>query len=146
VYLSGDEIVRIARTLDTPPWTFTTALPALPGDDAFALDDTADRYRAALTKLPAGRAGESCIFLLRLSEGTARCGLGESRPAPCRAYPAEGCTCSARSTENAVPETGRDEYARIVRTWNAYVNGAGIKRFSFTDFCRFLLDQYAAIA
>jgi Fe-S-cluster containining protein len=165
VYLTGDEIVRVARTLDAPPWSFTMAVPAVPAVDAFALDHTAQRYRAALTKLPADDAGERCIFLLRLSEGTARCGLGESRPAPCRTFPvelhegalrvsAEGCTCRAWSLDDVDPEAerasllaesrARDEYAGFVRNWNAYVAAAGTERFAYPDFCRFLLDQYAA--
>jgi len=145
VYLTGDEIVRIARTLDAPPWTFTTAVPVPAADDAFALDTTEVRYRAALTKLPARIAAEHCIFLLRLSEGTPRCGLGESRPTPCHALPTGGCTCREWPANAAVPETqSRDEYAGFVRTWNAYVDGAGIESFVFEDFCRFLLDRYAA--
>jgi hypothetical protein len=145
VYPTGDEIVRIARTLDAPPWTFTMAVPARAADDAFALDTSELRYRAALTKLPAHIAGEHCIFLLRLSEGTPRCGLGEGRPAPCHTLPAAGCTCRDRPANDAgVDESrSREEYAGVVRTWNAYVEGAGIERFAFEDFCRFLLDRYA---
>lgn len=146
MYLTGGEIVRIARTLDAPPWTFTMAVPGQAGDDAFALDTTELRYRAALTKLPARIAGEHCIFLLRLSDGTARCGLGEGRPAPCHTLPAGGCTSRELPAHDAFIEESRsrDEYAAFVRTWNAYVDGAGIERFVFADFCRFLLDRYAA--
>jgi Fe-S-cluster containining protein len=166
VYLAGDEIVRVARTLDAPPWTFTMAVPSEPADDAFALDHTDLRYRAALTKLPPDAAGERCIFLLRLSEGTARCGLGESRPMPCRTFPvemhedtlrisAEGCTCRTWSLNDVDPEAdralllaesrSRTGYAGFVRSWNAYVGAAGTELFTYQDFCRFLLDQYAAV-
>lgn len=166
VYLTGDEIVRVARTLDAPPWAFTIAVPSTaPADDAFALDGSALRYRAALTKLPDGGARERCIFLLRLEDGTARCGLGESRPAPCRSFPAElhegalrvsaaGCTCHDWSLEDIDAENdrallqaearARSEYGRLVANWNAYVEAtAGGERFAYADFCRFLLDQYA---
>jgi hypothetical protein len=164
VYLTGDEIVRIARTLDAPPWTFTMAVPAEAAGDAFALDHSALRYRAALTKLPPDAAGERCIFLLRLSEGTARCGLGASRPMPCLTFPvelhedtlrisADGCTCRTWSLADVDAESdralllaesrSRDEYAGFVRNWNAYVDAAGTESFTYPDFCRFLLDQYA---
>lgn len=167
VYLTGDEIVRVARTLDAPPWTFTIAVPAAGvAGDAFALDRSALRYRAALTKLPDGAERERCIFLLRLADGTARCGLGGSRPAPCRSFPvelhegalrvsAEGCTCRSWSLEDIDPESdralllaesnARAEYAGLVANWNAHVAAtAGAESFSYPDFCRFLLAQYAA--
>jgi Fe-S-cluster containining protein len=150
VYPTGDEIVRIARTLDAPPWTFTTAVPAEPAGDAFALDRTALRYRAALSKLPADAAGERCIFLVRLSEGTARCGLGESRPRPCHTLPTTGCTCGAWSPGDvdsaslAAESRSRSEYASFVTAWNAYVGAAGAELFAYPDFCRFLLERYAA--
>jgi Fe-S-cluster containining protein len=166
VYLTGDEIVRVARTLDTPPWTFTIAVPtADAADDAFALDHSTLRYRAALTKLPDGAERERCIFLLRLSDGTARCGLGESRPAPCRSFPSElhegelrvsaaGCTCRDWSLDDIDVESdralllaeshARAEYAGLVRNWNAHVAAATVSEpFAYQDFCRFLLDQYA---
>jgi len=167
VYLTGDEIVRVARTLDAPPWTFTIAVPtADERDDAFALDRSARRYRAALTKLPEEGAPERCIFLLRLSDGTARCGLGEARPAPCRSFPvelhegalrvsADGCTCHRWSLDDVDPEAdralllaesgARTVYARLVANWNAHVAGAAgpEETYDYADFCRFLLDQYA---
>jgi len=163
VYLTGDEIVRVARTLDAPPWAFTIAVPSEASPDAFALDHSALRYRAALTKLPDGTDRERCIFLLRLSDGTARCGLGDSRPTPCRTFPvelhdgavrvsAEGCTCRTWSLEDIDAEAdrallqddacARDVYAGFVGNWNAYVAATEIESFSYPDFCRFLLDQY----
>ncbi|MGA2393728.1 MAG: hypothetical protein ABSH03_10305 [Candidatus Lustribacter sp.] len=168
MYLTGGEIVRVARMLDTPPWTFTIAVPAAdPADDAFALDRSTLRYRAALTKLPDGDARERCIFLLRLADGTARCGLGESRPAPCRSFPTElhdgalrvsaaGCTCRTWSLDDIDPEgdrallldeaRARADYAGLVRNWNAHVTAAaGSERFAYADFCRFLLDQYSRV-
>lgn len=165
MYVTGDEIVRVARTLDAPPWAFTIAVPTTEAaEDAFALDRSTLRYRAALTKLPYGER-ERCIFLLRLAEGTARCGLGESRPAPCRSFPAElhqgalrvsaaGCTCHDWSLDDIDLENDRElllaesaaraEYARLVGNWNAHVAAAaGTEPFAYADFCRFLLDQYA---
>jgi Fe-S-cluster containining protein len=141
------------------------AVPADSADDAFALDHSALRYRAALTKLPDVAERERCIFLLRLADGPARCGLGESRPIPCRTFPVElhegdlrvsaaGCTCRTWSLDDIDPEgdrallqtesRARVEYAGFVRNWNAYVDAAGTEQFSYPDFCRFLLDQYAA--
>lgn len=168
MYLTGDEIARVARTLDAPPWTFTIAVPSPdPADDAFVLDRSAQRYRAALTKLPDGAERERCIFLLRLSDGTARCGLGEARPTPCRSFPVElhdgglrvsaaGCTCRTWSLDDVdakaerallvADSQARTAYAGVVHDWNAYVAAtAGDDRFTYPDFCRFLLDRYAAL-
>lgn len=165
VYLTGDEIVRIARMLGASPWAFTIAVPSESAPDAFALDRSPQRYRAALTKLPDDAERERCIFLLRLSDGTARCGLGESRPTPCRTFPvelhegslrvfADGCTCRSWSLEDVDAEAerallqddarARDVYAGLVRNWNAYVEATEIEGLSYPDYCRFLLDQYVS--
>jgi Fe-S-cluster containining protein len=77
VEIDVGDAARIARLLDVPLHTFAT-----------------QRERITLAKRPDGAGGgERCIFLLRLGDGTPRCGLGESRPAPCRTFPHDGCTC-----------------------------------------------------
>jgi hypothetical protein len=158
--------VRLARTLDAPPWTFTVALAAAtPGDDAFALDATSTRYRAALARIPEQEPRRRCIFLLRVSDGSARCGLGDARPIPCHAFPSElhddtlrvsaaGCTCQAWSLDDV--DAGADRallvlerdagrnYALLVAGWNAFVASRPLDEpYSYADFCRFIMAQYA---
>ena len=168
VYLTGDDLVRLARTLDAPPWTFTVALAtAMPADDAFALDATSTRYRVALARLPEQESRERCIFLLRVGDGSARCGLGDARPMPCHTFSTElddatvrvsaaGCTCHEWSLDDvdleaeralllAEREAGRN-YALLVAGWNAFVTARPLAEpYAYADFCRFILTQYATL-
>jgi Fe-S-cluster containining protein len=167
VYVTGDDVVRIARTLSVPAWTFTAAMPSeatLP--DAFALDGSGNRHRLALvrTQLETGTR-PFCTFLVRATGGAARCGLGEGRPAPCRTFPSTlvdgairfdhaGCTCdwsAVVADEDAdrelifAEERAREKYARIVGAWNDYVGGfAATVELTHRDFCRYLMDAYSA--
>ena len=158
--------MRLAQTLDAPPWTFTVAVAtAMPADDAFALDATPARYRAALALLPEQGQRESCIFLLHVSDGTARCSLGDARPMPCHTFSTElhdatvrvsdaGCTChewslddvdidAERALLHVEREAGRN-YALLVAGWNAYVAARPLAEpYAYADFCRFILTQYA---
>jgi Fe-S-cluster containining protein len=165
VYVTGDDVVRIARTLAVPAWTFTAAMPneeARP--DAFALDHSGSRHRLALVRTrlqPDTRP--FCTFLVRATDGAARCGLGEGRPAPCRSFPANeidgairfenaGCTCdwsgvtADESADRALLSAegqAREKYGQIVAAWNDYV-GRFADPFELThrDFCRYLMDAY----
>src|ERR1035437_9236625 len=100
VIVTGRDLARIAHTIGVAPWSFTTAIAApADADDAFALDTSPRRWRLALSRIQFERsASPQCVFLLRLPGGNARCGLGEGRPAACRAFPNEGgaetCSCS----------------------------------------------------
>jgi hypothetical protein len=158
--------VRLAQTLDAPPWTFTVALAtATPADDAFALDATSTRYRAALARIPEQEPRERCIFLLHVADGSARCSLGDARPMPCHTFASElrddtlrvsaaGCTCHEWSLDDidadaeralllVEREAGRN-YAMLVAGWNAYVAARPLPEpYAYADFCRFILTQYA---
>jgi Fe-S-cluster containining protein len=156
VYLTGDEVARLARMLSVPPWEFTDALDAPDdADDGFALDGSGRRRRLALRRVHFPSEDAHCAFLLRLPSGSARCGLGDGRPAACRAFPLEGgndaCTCAwdgvpldddAGRTEIAGLAAERDRYATVVQSWNAYVAAQAEQAFTHRDFCRFLLDAY----
>lgn len=104
-----------------------------------------------------------CTFLIRATDGAARCGLGAGRPATCRSFPAQlvdhqigfetaGCTCDwSRITPDAADEQllrgeeqARGRYASFVATWNDYVaNRNQTAELTYPDFCRFLLDTYS---
>jgi Fe-S-cluster containining protein len=165
VFLTGDDLVRLARTIDAPPWTFTVAVATeTPAGDAFALDATATRYRAALARLPEQASRERCIFLLRLDGGAARCGLGDARPMPCHTFASElhddtvrvsaaGCTCRIWSLDDVDVEAERAlllverdaarNYALLVAGWNAFVaTRPPTDPYAYADFCRFIMAQY----
>jgi len=165
VFVTGDDLTRIARTLAVAPWTFTAALPCRPEEfGAFALDKSEKRFRAALVRLRFEEHEKPiCTFLVRAPDGAARCGLGEGRPATCRSFPAQlvdnriqfetsGCTCdwsqvppSAADAELLrAEERTRGSYTSVVATWNEYVASvAAAAEFTYQDFCRYLLDAYS---
>jgi Fe-S-cluster containining protein len=167
---TGRDVWRISRALDTPPWTFVRYFPSpSPRGDAFALDRSERRYRLALAKAASRKKQPPCIFLMRTRDGHHRCGLGDLRPAACRAFPSDlfggvlcarndgGCTCRrwslldldvAEETELVVRrEEEAAEYRRLVAEWNRLVAEAPPEaRFDFLAFCRFVLEAYDALA
>lgn len=169
---SGRDVWRIARALDTPPWSFLVYFETdAPRRDAFALDRSARRFRLALAKQPTRRTKRAppCIFLLRTRTGHHRCGLGELRPMVCRTFPAEriggvlclrrdsGCTCrdwvladvdiAEETALIAARQADAEEYCAVVARWNARVAAAPVEaRFDFVAYCQFVLEAYDEIA
>lgn len=165
---SGRDVWRIARALETPPWSFLIYFPAHgPVRDAFRLGD-GGFYRLALAKRRSRRTKTPppCTFLLRTRAGDHRCGLGELRPAACRSFPselragvlcvqAEGCTCRrwALADVEIAEETAAvqqrqaeaEEYCAVVARWNELSVGAAAPA-DFFDYCRFLLAAYDELA
>jgi hypothetical protein len=112
------------------------------------------------------RTPAPCIFLLRTRNGYHRCGLGDLRPAVCRAFPSElvdgvlcmrpdpGCTCRTWSLADveiaeeqeriAVRQEEGEEYCAVVARWNERVAAAPAAAFTFPDYCTFLLEAYDA--
>ena len=169
---SGRNVWRIARTLDTPPWSFLVYFEtAAPRRDAFALDRSERRFRVALAKQPSQRTKTPppCIFLLRTRSGQHRCGLGDLRPMVCRAFPAEsvggvvclrrdsGCTCRSwvladvdideETALLAARQTDAEEYCAVVARWNSMVGSAPAEtHFDFVAYCQYVLESYDEIA
>jgi hypothetical protein len=169
---TGRDIWQIARSLETPPWSFVRyfATPTL-RPDAIRLDRTERLYRLVLAKGPTRRTKRPapCIFLLRTRRGDHRCGLGSLRPAACQAFLADsvggvvrvandaGCSCRQWSladvdlVEEAAAVKRRQQEAReyhaIVAEWNEGVRqSAPDQSVDFLAYCDFLLDRYDRIA
>jgi Fe-S-cluster containining protein len=169
---TGRDVWRIARALETPPWSFAMYFAtAQARRDAFALDQSEKRYRIALGKRKPirAKAPPPCIFLLRTRQGHHRCGLGDLRPSVCKSIlTAErdgilyvendaGCTCRDWSIVDVDVEDERsllhtrqddgDHYCAVVADWNKRVETApSEQRFDFFQYCTYLLDTYDAIA
>lgn len=167
VFPTGLDMWRIATTLRVPPWAFTEPVSA-PEDapDGLALDGSDRRFRVALAKRsPKRKRPASCVFLIHLADGSARCALGELRPSPCHSFPSMlingvlylmndgGCNCHTWSLSEVDIEQetalvmkelrAKEVYYRVVFNWNDYVGyAAGEEGFSYPDFCRYLLDIY----
>ncbi len=165
--ITGSDATAIARRLGVEPWSFTVALPApSDADDGFRLSPGGGLFRLALARTRfEGDPAEGCTFLLRLHDGSLRCGLGEGRPRICRSFPrldgndpgdpiAAGCSCAwsgvdlgdgQGNAELAALEVDRSRYAGVVARWNAYVAELSPGTLlSVRDFGRYLLDAFAA--
>ena len=162
--MTGDDVARIARSLHIMPWEFTAAVRCEePSEHGFALDRSAKRYRLALLRTFTKKSPDpACTFLFRLRDGTARCGLGEGRPAPCKTFPLvvrggavslepAGCTCAWDDVELGEGDgnllidehAARRRYREVVAAWNRYV--ADLEpplRVKLHDFGRYLLETY----
>ena len=169
---TGRDIWRIARSLQTPPWSFLICFPTpQPRRDAFLLDQSGRQFRVVLAKGPSRRKTlpPPCIFLLRTRDGHHRCGLGDLRPRVCQAFPSElvdgvlclqpdsGCTCRTWAladvdlAEETALVTARqadaEDYCAVVARWNARVAaGPAEASFTFPDYCNYLLETYDALA
>lgn len=168
---TGRDIWRIARALQTPPWTFLLYFQAADQrGDCFQLDHSGRQFRLALAKGRPWRKGAPtpCIFLLRTRDGAHRCGLGDLRPSACQAFPSElaggvlrlradaGCTCRAWTLADVdiaeeitlvkAREAAGNEYAAVVARWNARFTGAPAAACTFQDYCAYLLAEYDQLA
>jgi Fe-S-cluster containining protein len=165
VIVTGRDVWRIASSLELAPWAFTRYAEATAGaPDGFRLEPGGAPYQVVLAKR--GRVGEEgapCLFLWKLADGHAQCGLGDGRPLSCQAYPAlvvegrlraESSACSCRRwsvldldrnhelalAEAAAADLG--EYCSLVAAWNAGLEGAAEAR-SYRDYCTYLMQAYA---
>jgi Fe-S-cluster containining protein len=169
---TGRDVWRIARALDTPPWSFLVYFqsPAR-ARDAFALDQSGQTFRLALAKQRSRRTKTPppCLFLLRTRDGAHRCSLGDLRPLVCRSFPSElvdgvvnlrndgSCSCRLWALADVdlkeerlaleARQADAEAYCRVVDYWNAQVAAAPAgTSFDFFDYCRFLLDAYDQLA
>jgi len=85
VPVTGSDVQRLSRGLLVPAETVVSFLPAEPGDrGAMRLDGSDQRWSLHLLR----REDGGCTLLVRLLDGTDRCGVYEHRPTACRTYPA----------------------------------------------------------
>lgn len=165
---TGKDIWQISRIMQLPLWSFTRYTDAPPDvADGFSLNHSDKRYRVVLAKRHIeGQELTTCVFLWRLPDGHAQCGLGVQRPIVCRSYPStfingilcvgvsEGCSCRTWSLSDVEiePETklvqrldhDRAEYSTIVQQWNERVQrSAPGKEYDYLAFCNYLVNMYA---
>ncbi len=168
---TGRDVWRIARALESPPWTFVRYFESpVPRRDAFRLDNSGREFRLALAKQPSRRrkSAPPCLFLLKTNSGHHRCALGALRPRSCQAFPAElahevvclnpaGCTCREWSLADidiaeerallALRRQENEEYvSAVVAPWNARVAATADAHFAFTEYCEFVLQVYDEIS
>ena len=161
VIIGGRDMWRIVGAMEIAPWDFLQYAEAIEGAiDGFQLTPGGPAYQLMLAKRGrVGPKGAPCLFLWKLADGHAQCGLGSLRPMVCQSYPAllvdgllcaDGSACTCRRWSLLDLDTERDralvdqllaeaaEYAEIVAAWNTGVDGPR----SYVDYCRYLLDAY----
>jgi len=167
VVLSGLDLWRIHQAMELMPWQYTLYSDA-PEDavDGFRLVPGGPLFQVVLAKRgEIGQYGAPCIFLLKLSDGHAQCGLGALKPTACRAYPAalvdnllrcesSACTCRRWSLLDLDAEQDTSmlnemlsemaEYSEIVAAWNNLLH-EGHEPRSYHDFCSYVLAAYDAL-
>jgi Fe-S-cluster containining protein len=167
VVISGADLWRITTTLAAPPWEFALYADAAPqATDGFCLEAGGPAYQIVLAKRGAvGPEGAPCVFLWKLRDGHAQCGLGALRPLVCQAYPAvlvdgllaadsHPCTCRRWSLGDLAGDEDRAriagilteaaEYAEVVAAWNAALPARPGGAATYREFCDFVISAYAA--
>jgi len=163
VLITGLDMWRISEALELAPWDFTMYTDAVEGaPDAFQLSCDGPFFQVILGKRgEIGPQGAACIFLWKLADGHAQCGLGALRPLVCLSYPAiliddilrvDGGHCGCRrwslvdldaDSEMALIEQLLGEtatYSEIVTAWNQRLRTiAGAQ--TFRDFCTYVLQE-----
>lgn len=171
VNVCGYDVWRLAASQRLRPEQFVVVFPheELAGD-SFLLGVDLPPVGLALDKRGRGREGQfrasnPCIFLVRLQDGTERCGTYSHRPLACQAYPMSiwggevyqrgDVLCPAGAWqldgEHQAPwlemfqrvRMHFDIYAEVVARWNARVllagNGA---RFDAHEYFSYLMNVY----
>jgi Fe-S-cluster containining protein len=167
VVISGFDMWRINQAMELMPWQYARYVDA-PADasDGFLLQSDGPRFQVVLAKRgEVDEGGAPCVFLLKLNDGHAQCGLGQLKPTACQAYPAvlidgllrcssSACTCRRWSVLDL--DVGYDiallqrmleeaaEYAQIVETWNEEVEKSQ-QIHTFRDFCAYVVDAYSSL-
>jgi Fe-S-cluster containining protein len=165
VIVTGRDLWRIAQALEAAPWDFTQYCEALPGaPDGFQLAPGGPCYQIVLAKRGRVSAkGAPCVFLWKLADGHAQCGLGGLRPLVCRSYPSllvdgmlcvesSSCTCRRWGLVDMDQRAERallgqvlgeaEEYSAVVARWNVALEQYSGER-SYREFCAYIMDVYA---
>src|SRR5690242_11082305 len=88
VPVCGYDVWRISTAQRLSPEQFLVSYPpADPGLDSFLLAAKEPPQALALDKQGRFARKQPCVFLLRLADGTDRCGIYDHRPVTCQAYP-----------------------------------------------------------
>ena len=114
----------LAQDVDRSLLTLAGIVRDAPRGDAFALDRSERRYRLALAKRASRKRQPPCTFLLRTRDGHHRCGLGELRPAACRAFPSDLDPETRRRRLEGPDEIGlADQHREAIDAYEAQRDG-----------------------
>ena len=167
VTLSGADVYRIWRSTGLDPIAFCVYADARKSSDTwFALEPRGTPYQLMLAKRGTAETASRppCVFLWRLPDGHAQCGLGDVKPGVCRTFPSllvngvlctgdrAGCTCSFPMLASAdraeeirrlrSAESEMSEYRDLLDQWNARLDAAN-RPWTFDEFLSWLLEAYA---
>jgi Fe-S-cluster containining protein len=132
--------------------------------EAFRLEAGGQRYSLALDKKGRFELKKSCIFLVELPGGHARCGVYDHRPVVCQGYPMSmwSRVVAQRSETLCPPDSWSlpqitnprwvvaltrlamhlDIYSEVITRWNARVEAHPERGFALPEFFSYLLNVY----
>jgi Fe-S-cluster containining protein len=166
----GHDVWRISTGQRLSPEHFVVAYPQKAAAlDGFLLEAGGVSFSLALDKRGPFKAGRSCVFLVELVGGHARCGIYAQRPVVCRAYPMTIWSgVVAQRPESLCPPDSWplaavlrpawrsalqrlrlqwDIYGEVVARWNARVAAASTHRsFALPEFLSYLINVYDRLA
>jgi Fe-S-cluster containining protein len=157
VSVCGFDVWLICTRQRLSPEQFLVARPQdKPSRDGFLLDAAGPAYGLMLDKQGPLRVKQPCVFLLRLPDGSSRCGIYADRPVVCQTYPMglwhddviirDKVLCPPdawpggevrRPAWRAAIQRQRlhfDVYYQVVARWNARVTASPATRFSLPAF------------
>ena len=169
VPLFGQDLYLISSTQRLPPESFCLIYPEKdPRPESFQLEANGQHYSLALDKKGRFALKKSCIFLMELPGGNARCGIYDHRPVVCRSYPMSlWSSVVAQRRETLCPPDSwplkevthprwvvalrrlcldLDVYGEIVSRWNARVATRPGVSFALPEFFSYLLNVYDRLA
>lgn len=172
VPLYGYDVWLLSSRQRLSPEQFVVACPqAEPQLDGFRLDAAGPTFGLALDKKGDFDVMNSCVFLMELGEGHARCGVYADRPVVCRAYPMSIWHLEVSQMKDSLCPPGSwpqtevkrpawraalqhlymqaDIYHEIVARWNAYVsellNRQPELSLTLEQYFDYMLNAYAHI-
>lgn len=164
VMVTARDIWRISRAMHLAPADFLTYLPlSEPTTGAFLLHPAGTWNVLTLARRVSADPDTSpCLFLFRLNNQHALCGLGSLQPGQCRGFPMylteglvglisnpAGCVrtwsygdLDLEGEKGNLQQFQREEaeHSRLVAEWNNRVRDAGQERTG-NEFCTFLLNH-----
>ena len=170
VNVCGYDVWLISVRQRLSPEQFVVALERESASlEAFRLEHGGPTYALMLDKRGRIHPQQPCVFLVRLADGTDRCGIYAERPVVCQSYPMGMwsnvvfqrndtlCPPGSWPLASVVRPSWRtamqrlrmhyDIYHEVVARWNARVAAAGPgAQFSLAEFYSYLLNVYDRLA
>ncbi len=170
VNLCGYDVWLLSTRQRLAPEQFVVAIERdPPGPEGFHLEPGGPAFALMLDKQGRLHPKQPCVFLLRLADGSQRCGVYAHRPLVCQTYPMSQWSGVVFQRAEALCPPGSwpvssiqhpswrdalqrmrahyDVYYEVVARWNAHVTDAGQGAwFPLHDYLSYLMNVYDRLA